>query len=193
MPIRKQIFYLLLVMFVTCCLPLHAVDAAVTKPKTQIGGDFTLHSLKGDVSLKALRGKVVLLYFGYINCPDACPTTMTQWRKAFDSLSKSQLKHVQGIFVSVDPERDTLRELDAFTDFFHPNIVGVTGTSEELHKVTALYGTTFHIKPHKAGKGYGVEHSYKVFVINVHGQVVGVTDFTQPAPELAKMIRKALH
>ena len=192
MLIPRRFFYLILFGLLACA-PLYAADLPGTKTKTNIGGDFTLHSLKGDVSLKALRGKVVLVYFGYINCPDACPTTLTQWRKAFKLLSKPEQKNVQGIFVSVDPERDSLRELSAFTDFFSPRIIGVTGTPAELQKVTALYGTKFQILPHKPGKNYGVEHSYKVFVINVYGKVTAVTDFTLPSPQLAALIRKALH
>jgi len=157
-----------------------------------IGGDFTLHSARGDVSLEDYRGKVVLLYFGYINCPDACPTTLSQWRKAFNKLNDSEKNRAQGIMVSVDPERDTLQELDAFTGFFHENIVGVTGSIKELKSVTKQYGADFQAKPHKPGKNYGVDHSFFVFVINAKGKVVDRVDFTLKADKLVEIIRQAM-
>ena len=162
------------------------------KPISEIGGEFSLHSFSGDVSLSDYQGKVVLLYFGYINCPDACPTTLSQWSKAFKFLSEKEASQVQGIMVSVDPERDTLAELDAFTDFFHDNIVGVSGSLEELKKVTQLYGTDFTIQPHQPGKNYGVDHSFHVFIINPQGEVKHRVDFTLPPKELAVLIQQTL-
>lgn len=171
---------------------LSANNNSDSAPLESLGGDFVLHSARGDVALKDYRGKVVLLYFGYINCPDACPTTLSQWTKAFKKLTPTELEKVQGIMVSVDPERDTLAELDAFTDFFHDNIVGVSGSLEELTQVTALYGAEFKIQPHQPGKNYGVDHSFHVFVINPAGKLVERIDFTLPIDELVKLIRSIL-
>jgi len=69
------------------------------------GGDFTLQSHKGSVSLQSLRGKVVALYFGYTMCPDVCPTSLGYLSMALNELSPGELSTVQGLFISVDPER----------------------------------------------------------------------------------------
>jgi len=157
-----------------------------------LGGDFTLHSSKGEISLKDFRKKVVLLYFGFINCPDACPVTLSNWAKAFKKLDKVELNFVQGLMISVDPERDTVKELEYFTDFFHENIVAVTGSIKELKKVAKLYKTDFEAAPHEAGKNYGVQHSVYVYVIDPYGKVRGLLDFNASPEKLVKNIRKAL-
>jgi len=157
-----------------------------------IGGDFTLHSSKGDVSLKDYRKKVVLLYFGFINCPDACPVTLSNWTKAFNKLDEVEQHFVQGIMISVDPERDTAKELEYFTDFFHKNIVGVTGSIKELKEVAKLYKTDFEAMPHEPGKNYGVNHSIYIYVIDPFGKVRGILDFNASPEKLIDNIRKAL-
>ena len=70
------------------------------------GGDFTLMSDKGPVTTQDFRGKVIMLYFGYTQCPDVCPTSMLIMSQALNALSKQELAEVQPVFVSVDPERD---------------------------------------------------------------------------------------
>ena len=93
------------------------------------GGDFTLQSATGPVTLKDYRGKVVLLYFGYTYCPDICPTSLTATAQALGQLAPAELARVQTLFVSVDPERDTPARLKDYGAFFHPSIIGVTGTA----------------------------------------------------------------
>lgn len=178
------------ILILLCLLSSPLTGVASDDAISHIGGDFTLQSLGGNVSLKDYRGKVVLLYFGYINCPDACPTTLSQWSKAFRLLNNSEQKKVQGIMVSVDPERDTVKELDAFVGFFNKNIIGLTSDLQTLRKVTALYDARFEIAPHKPGKNYAVDHSFYTFVIDGRGKVVDRVDFTLSIKELAAKIRK---
>lgn len=156
------------------------------------GGDFTLHSSKGDVSLSDYRKKAVLLYFGFINCPDACPVTLSNWTKAFNKLNITEQNQVQGIMVSIDPERDTVKELELFTEFFHKNIIGITGTIEELKRITKLYNTNFEAAPHEPGENYGVEHSVQVYIIDPFGILRGVLNFNASPEKLLKNIRKTL-
>jgi len=157
-----------------------------------IGGDFVLHSQDGDVALKDFRGKVVLLYFGFINCPDACPVTLSNWTKAFDKLSAEEQQKVNGLMVSVDPERDSYKKLKLFTAFFHENIVGATGSLDELRKVTALYRTSFIIPKHEPGKNYGVKHSIYVYVIDPNGQLRDLLDFGADVDAVLASIRESL-
>ena len=107
------------------------------------GGDFTLGSRQGPVALQDLRGKVVLLYFGYTYCPDVCPTSLGFIGLALERLTPDELERVQVLFISVDPERDTPERLEEYAVFFHPKVLGITGTPEELARVAELYGAAY--------------------------------------------------
>jgi len=175
---------------------LHASEIKTPPPVPEefknLGGDFILHSSKGDISLSDYRKKVVLLYFGFINCPDACPVTLSNWTKAFNKLNETEQSRIQGIMVSVDPERDTVKELEFFTEFFHKNIIGVTGSIEELKKVNKLYGTDFEALAHEPGKNYGVEHSVLVYIIDPFGKLRDVSDFNASPDTLVKKIKDTM-
>jgi len=90
------------------------------KTEMPAGGDFSLVSASGPVELKALRGKVVVVFFGYTTCPDVCPTSLGVLSNALSGLRDTELKRVQGLFISVDPERDTLEKLQKYGRYFHP-------------------------------------------------------------------------
>ncbi|MBT3092750.1 MAG: SCO family protein [Candidatus Thiodiazotropha endolucinida] len=84
-------------------------DEILSSRSESTGGDFVLHSNQGKFSLKQLRGKVVLLYFGYTKCPDVCPTSLSIIAQALNELSEDELNSVQGVFISVDPKRDNVQ------------------------------------------------------------------------------------
>jgi protein SCO1/2 len=136
------------------------------------GGDFRLQSADGPFDSRSLRGQVVLLYFGYTLCPDVCPTTLTDMGKAIGSLSREQQQRVRGVFVSVDPARDTVERLRDYAPYFHPRIIGLTASEQELLALTARYGATFRRTPLEDGEGYSVEHPSSVYVIDPAGQLV---------------------
>ncbi len=134
------------------------------------GGDFILQSSKGAVALEALRGKVVLLYFGYTKCPDVCPTSLSLMTQALNGLSADELQRVQGIFVSVDPKRDTPDSLEQYAAYFHDNLVGVTGTEDEVARVAALYGAQYYEEEMEGSAfGYSVNHSAVTYLITPEG------------------------
>lgn len=107
------------------------------------GGDFTLQSADGPVSLSDFRGKVVLIYFGYTSCPDVCPTSLGALSAALKQLSPREMDRVQPIFISVDPERDTPGKMVEYVHYFHPKMIGVTGSIEQVRKVADRYGAYF--------------------------------------------------
>ena len=112
--------------------------------------------------LSSQRGKVVLLYFGYVNCPDECPLTMAHIKLALESLG-DRAADVQVAMVSTDPVRDTPQALKDFMTHFNPNFLGLTGTTGELSKVWRGYGVTV-----LAG---GETHSTFLYVIDPAGNV----------------------
>ncbi len=136
------------------------------------GGDFILHTSKGPFALKDYRGKVVLLYFGYTKCPDVCPTSLSYLAQAFNELNDEELKKVVGVFVSVDPKRDTFELLDEYVEYFHPNFIGVTGSEKELSDAAALYGAQYYeVGLEDSAFGYAVNHSAATYLIAPNGEL----------------------
>lgn len=148
-------------------------ETTATAPAQPAGGDFTLQSVNGPVSLSDFRGKVVLLYFGYTSCPDICPTSLTLMRIALSQLNEAELAQVQGIFVSVDPQRDTPERLAQYSSHFHPNIRGITGTDEQVAEVASRYGAIYQVAEGDSAMGYTVDHSSVTQVIDQQGHLVG--------------------
>lgn len=157
------------------------------------GGDFTLQSAAGPVSLKDYRGKLVLVYFGYTYCPDICPTSLAATAEGLKLLTPEELGKVAMIFVSVDPKRDTPARLKEYAEFFHPAIVGVTGTAEAIAEVARRYGVFYaEQKVATAGGGYVVDHSSDTFVVAPDGQLVGKIAHATPPDQVVVAIRKHL-
>ncbi len=158
------------------------------------GGDFTLQSIKGPVSLKDFRGKEVLLYFGYTYCPDICPTSLAATAEGLKLLTPDELAQVAVIFVSVDPKRDTPARLKEYVEFFHPSMVGVTGSAEEIAAIAKRYGIFYaEQKVETAGGGYVVDHSADTFVVAADGRLVARMAHATPPEQVAEIIRKHLY
>jgi protein SCO1/2 len=135
--------------------------------------------------LAAERGRVVLVFFGYTNCPDICPTTLAQWKRVEGRLGADSAK-VRFVFVSVDPERDTPEIAKAYAQRFDSSFVGLTGTRAEVEAAERGFrvssfrepapttGATGHAAhdPHAAHApaGYTVAHTSRVFVIDPSGR-----------------------
>lgn len=137
-----------------------------------LGGDFVLQSAQGPVSLADYRGKVVVLYFGYAFCPDVCPTSLGLLSLALGKLKPEELNKIQTFFISVDPERDTVEKLKIYANAFHPNIIGITGTLEEIADVAKRYGVMYRkAELANSAMGYSVDHSSRYYVIGADGEI----------------------
>lgn len=157
------------------------------------GGDFALNSASGKLALKDYRGKLVLLYFGYTYCPDICPTSLAATSEGLKQLKPEELAQVAMIFVSVDPKRDTPDRLKEYVEFFHPAIVGVTGSPENIAEIAKRYGVFYaEQKVETAGGGYVVDHSADTFIVAPDGQLVGKIAHATPPDQVVVAIRKHL-
>jgi protein SCO1/2 len=158
------------------------------------GGDFTLNSFAGPVTLKELRGKLVLLFFGYTACVDVCPMTLWSITKAFSTLNADELDRVTAIFISLDPERDTPAVLQKYTEYFHPNITGVTDNMEVLTQLISDYGVSYEkkVEPDSA-LGYVIYHTPDILVVDSGGQLLDMRiPVSASAGEITEQIRELL-
>jgi protein SCO1 len=155
-----------------------------------VGGDFMLQSADGLFDTKALRGKVLLLYFGYTSCPDNClPIYGAQ---ALKRLSADERARVRMILVTVDPERDTAQRLKEYTAYFHPEMIGVTGTLAEIDAVAKRYGVGYEKQPVRPNGSYAVDHSQQTYVVAPDGKLVDVLGFDSPVDKVVDAVRKLL-
>ena len=156
-----------------------------------IGGDFVLRNIDGRVSLKDFRGSVVVLYFGFLSCPEVCPTSMSILTRSLEKLSPAEKNKTKAILISIDPQRDNFQELLEFTNYYHPNILGVTGTEQEVEKVAQQYGAFFEItESETVDSAYAYRHSSRYYVIDQQGKLIQAMRHSTTPNELSARIKK---
>jgi cytochrome oxidase Cu insertion factor (SCO1/SenC/PrrC family) len=157
-----------------------------------VGGPFELTDQTGRRRSDAdFHGKLVVLYFGYTNCPDVCPTELQSISLALDQLGAAA-EAVQPVFITVDPERDTPARLADFVRAFHPRLIGLTGSVAEIRK-TAIAYRTFFAKSSGATPGeYSVDHTGFIYLIGKDGQYLGFLPPGLAPEEIADAIRTRL-
>ena len=191
---------LLLVSIAILALVLGIVVANQLKPAKpefkgypSISGDFSLQSVNGPVALQDFRGKVVALYFGFASCPDVCPTSLGVMSSAIKSLDAAQQAAVIPMFISVDPDRDSPERLATYTKSFHPDMIGLTGTREQIDAVTGQYRMLYKIVPMEdSAMGYTVDHASTIYVIGRNGIVQSLLQHGTPPTKVAEKIKAAL-
>ena len=157
---------------------------------SSLGGGFTLNGVDGPVSLSDFRDdKLVLMFFGFTHCPDVCPISLTNVARAMKQLTPEQAEQVQGMFVSLDPERDTPTILSNYVSFFNESFVGVTGTKEQVDKVVQQYGAVYRIvELEDSAMGYSVDHSSRLYLIDKKGELVKLLYHDSKPEEIAHAI-----
>jgi protein SCO1 len=163
-------------------------DTAATLPP---GGDFTLKSAAGPVALKDLRGKVVLVYFGYTHCPDICPTSLAAVAKAISALTPAERDKVAALMISVDPPRDTPERMREYVSFFHPKMVGLVGAPAETEALAVAYGAGYTRAPVRPDGGYLVDHAAGIYVVDPAGRLCEILHIVTTDAVLAA-VRKHL-
>jgi len=134
--------------------------------------DFRLIDQNGNpYQLSEHRGKLVVLFFGYTHCPDVCPMTLAQFRDLKDSLGQ-QSDQVEFVFVTVDPEQDSINRMKEYVDSFDPKFFGLTGTLPELESVWKNYGVYLEKHPGENGTVDTVDHSTRSYLIDSHGKLI---------------------
>ncbi|HET7032357.1 MAG TPA: SCO family protein [Casimicrobiaceae bacterium] len=135
------------------------------------GRDFTLTDPTGrQRTLADYRGKVVVLFFGYTQCPDVCPTTLSALAETMKSLG-ADAGRVQVVFVTVDPDRDTSEVLASYVTAFDPSFVGLRGDAEAIARTAKEFKILYQKQPGRTPQSYTVDHSAGTFVFDPQGRL----------------------
>ena len=135
------------------------------------------------LDIAGFEGDVVLLYFGYTNCPDVCPTTLSTAARARQGLSPTERDRTHVMMISVDPARDPLDELQAYVEFFDPDFIGVSGNDADIKRAATQYGVFYALGDGTEASGYTVDHTANLLGIGPDGRlrVIWAPDVTSDA------------
>jgi len=159
----------------------------------EIGGPFVLVDQDGKtVSEADFKGKYMLIYFGYTYCPDVCPTSLTVMGDALDILG-DKAEQITPVFISVDPERDDPEAMKMYVEHFHPRLVGLTGSVDQVKVAAKAYKAYFA----KSGDGYGdndyaMDHSSITYLMSPYGKFVTHFGHGVEAEPMAKKLAEVL-
>ncbi len=156
-----------------------------------IGGPFTLSDQAGrTVDDNDYRGKLMLIYFGYSYCPDVCPTTLNVMMRAYAGLTAEQQRQIAPIFVTVDPERDTIPQMKQYVESFSPALIGLTGSPEQVAAIERGY----HVYARKSGSGedYTMDHSSIIYLMGKDGRFLRHFNGDAKDQEIADGLSQAL-
>lgn len=149
-----------------------------------IGGNFILTGTDGrPVSLGDFKGKTVLLFFGYTYCPDVCPTTLYNLTSVRDMLG-DKASQFSILFITVDPERDTLKNLQTYETFFGPSVTALRGSSQQTAKVAALYRSSYKKDETGSASEYLIGHTDFIFLIDGQGRTRSMYRSHTPAKKI---------
>jgi cytochrome oxidase Cu insertion factor (SCO1/SenC/PrrC family) len=159
--------------------------------KGKVGGPFTLLDHTGKKrSLAEFKGKVVLIYFGYMFCPDICPTDLSNLAGLLKRLGKDS-DQVQTIFITLDPERDTPELMGRYVQHFDKRILGLRGTEQQTKQVATQY-KTFYEKVSLNGNQYVIDHTAFIYIMNRAGKYVAFFPPGTSPERMEIMVREAL-
>ena len=160
--------------------------------KHPVGGPFVLSDPAGRrVALADLRGKLVLLYFGYANCPDICPTDLAIIGLALRELGAAA-GEVQPVFITLDPQRDTPAVLREYAAAFHPRLLALTGTEAEVRRVATDYKVFFEKVPLPGTQTYAIDHTPYTFLLDREGRFATLFPPGTQADRMVTMLRELL-
>lgn len=159
---------------------------AVMWNREPIGGAFTLKDQTGKTRTDAgFRGQLMLVYFGFTYCPDICPTDLQAIGLAMDQLG-ADAANVQPLFVTLDPERDTVEHLAQYVPLFHPKLLGLTGGMDAIRQAADAYRVYYkRVVTGAKPDDYTVDHSAFIYLIGRDGKYLG---FFPPGTDAAKMV-----
>lgn len=160
-------------------------------PSVDVGGPFSLTSDKGEaITHETLLGKPSLIYFGFTSCPDICPTELTKITAALDDLNALGIgaDQLDTVFITVDPERDTVSQMRDYLGLFHPDIMGLTGSPEAVQQALDEYRVFSQKVP--SGDSYTMNHTSIIYLMDGNGHYVTHFTMDDPAEEIVAKVQR---
>ncbi len=171
-----------------------AADSEPPLAGARIGGNFTLTNQDGGkTSESEFKGQYRIIYFGYSYCPDVCPIDLANIMLGLKQAEKENpalSKKIQPIFISVDPERDTPAVLKQYVSAFHPRLIGLTGTAEEIAAVAEKYLIIYDIRKDESSSEYLVDHSRQAYLFGPDGEPLALLPFDGTPQDVAAEINR---
>jgi len=143
------------------------------------------------VTNEDFRGRFQLISFGYTYCPDVCPTTLVEMATILKQLGE-QAERVQPIFITVDPERDTGKVLQTYTEFFDPRILGLTGSPALVRRAADNFKIRYAKVREPGNDNYAVDHSAGMILLGPEGEFIKKFAFATPVDEITGQLREIL-
>ncbi|HSL30096.1 MAG TPA: SCO family protein [Anaerolineales bacterium] len=150
-----------------------------------------VHADGSTLRLSDMRGRVVMVFFGYTSCPDVCPTTMAELNQALGEMGEDA-EQVQVLYVTVDPERDTPERVQEYVNHFNADFIGLSGSEAELAEVWNDYGVYRAIVEGTSAAGYLVDHTARVTVIDQQGNLRISFPFDTPVDDIVNDLQLLL-
>jgi cytochrome oxidase Cu insertion factor (SCO1/SenC/PrrC family) len=153
--------------------------------------DFSLTAHNGKTfRLQELRGKVVLVFFGYTLCPDVCPIELQHMATALKRLGRDSTS-ARGLFITVDPEHDTPEVLAQYMSYFDSALLGLTGNSQQIEAVAKMFRVVYQ-KNSRSTSQYTMDHTANLFVIDQNGKLSTIVPFGFPAAHIENLLREMI-
>lgn len=158
----------------------------------QLGGSFKLVDHNGKTRTDAdFKGKFQLIYFGYTFCPDICPAALSSMTQALKMIGK-KAQHVTPIFITIDPSRDDVKLLATYVTNFHPSLIALTGSEEEVKSVKSHF-KVYSVKVDDASStDYLVDHSSIIYLMDRDGKFIAHFNHETPPTVIADTLKKLI-
>jgi protein SCO1/2 len=168
-------------------------DAVQAVAGSSVGGAFALTDHNGQqVTDKSWPGKYTLVFFGFTHCPDVCPVTLDKLTVVLNAIGADNAAKIQPLFITTDAARDNADTIKTYLSHYHPSILGLTGTEEQLKAAQDAYKVYAAKVPTADGKDYSVDHSAYVFMMSPEGQLLRVFKSDDNGNSYISEISKAL-
>lgn len=168
--------------------------SVTTSGAALVGGPFELIDQIGSArSDRDFLGRYMLIYFGYVYCPDVCPTSLANMSQGLDILAEEapdKAAKIVPIFITVDPERDTVEVMQSYAEHFHPDLVALTGSDEQVAKAAKAYRVYYAKAGEEGSDDYLMDHSSFIYLMGPDGAYVAHFTHTATPDEIAEALER---
>ena len=179
--LRKHIKYIFLIYVLIIC----------NYASAEIGGDFTLKDQNNNSYTLSQSSKMKIVFFGFLNCPDICPTALSEVSSLLNKLDGLS-KNIEPIFITVDPTRDTPELLKNYLAFFDERIIGLTGTQDQIENVSNQYHVYYSYQNKDEVENYTVNHTANMYLLDKDNNVEKIFMPGTPFEEFFKYVNRYL-